>query len=211
MRFLLAGPTLLPHVRSGILTALAVSGQACSPSLPEVPTIDEAGVKGYQADFSLILMTPKQVPDDIGAKFRQAVVDAQRTPEATERLKASDQIVIGSTPEQAVAKVAQDFAKWGAVARKIGLSLDRAGSGPLSLQRSTSTRLAQELDWPSHNLDHLPRPRLAQRQRCEFECPRHQHQSRQQRRNLRLPAQRQQQPPYRSRRPGALPRCAQPD
>jgi tripartite-type tricarboxylate transporter receptor subunit TctC len=121
---LLAGPTVLPHVRSGKLTALAVSGQARSPSLPEVPTIEEAGVKGYEADFSLILLAPKQVPDDIVAKFRQAVVDALRTPEATERLRASDQIVIGSTPEQAVAKVAKDFAKWGAVSRKIGLSLD---------------------------------------------------------------------------------------
>ena len=121
---LLAGPTVLPHVRSGKLTALAVSGHARSPSLPEVPTMDEAGVKGYEADFSLILMAPKQVPDDIVAKFRQAVVDALRNPEATERLKASDQIVIGSTPEQAVTKVAKDFAKWGAVSRKIGLSLD---------------------------------------------------------------------------------------
>lgn len=121
---LLAGPTVLPHVRSGKLTALAVSGQARSPSLSEVPTIEEAGVKGYEADFSLILIAPKQVPDDIVAKFRQAVVDALRNPEATERLKASDQVVIGSTPEQAVAKVAKDFAKWGAVSRKIGLSLD---------------------------------------------------------------------------------------
>ena len=121
---LLAGPTVLPHVRSGKLTALAVSGHARSPSLPEVPTMDEAGVKGYEADFSLILIAPKQVPDDIVAKFRQAVVDALRNPEATERLKASDQIVIGSTPEQAVAKVGKDFAKWGAVSRKIGLSLD---------------------------------------------------------------------------------------
>ena len=121
---LLAGPTVLPHVRSGKLTALAVSGQARSPSLPEVPTIEEAGLKGYEADFSLILMAPKQVPDDIVAKFRQAVVDALRTPEAIERLRASDQTMIGSTPEQAVAKVAKDFAKWGAVSRKIGLSLD---------------------------------------------------------------------------------------
>ena len=51
---LLAGPTVLPHVRSGKLTALAVSGQARSPSLPEVPTTEEAGVRGYEADFSLI-------------------------------------------------------------------------------------------------------------------------------------------------------------
>lgn len=121
---LLAGPTVLPHVRSGKLTALAVSGQGRSPTLPEVPTIAEAGVKGYEADFSLILLAPKQVPDELVAKFRQAVIDALRAPEATERLKATDQIVIGSTPEAAAAKIAKDNAKWGAVARKIGLSLD---------------------------------------------------------------------------------------
>jgi tripartite-type tricarboxylate transporter receptor subunit TctC len=121
---LLAGPTVLPHVRSGKLTALAVSGQERSPTLPDVPTIAEAGVKGYEADFSLILLAPKQVPDELVAKFRQAVVDALRTPEAAERLKATDQIVIGSTPEAAASKIAKDNAKWGVVARKIGLSLD---------------------------------------------------------------------------------------
>jgi tripartite-type tricarboxylate transporter receptor subunit TctC len=121
---LLAGPTVLPHVRSGKLTALAVSGQGRSPTLPDVPTIAEAGVKGYEADFSLILLAPKNVPDELVAKFRQAVIDALRTPEATERLKATDQTVIGSTPEAAAAKIAKDHAKWGVVARKIGLSLD---------------------------------------------------------------------------------------
>jgi tripartite-type tricarboxylate transporter receptor subunit TctC len=121
---LLAGPTVLPHVRSGKLTALAVSGQGRSPTLPDVPTIAEAGVKGYEADFSLILLAPKQVPDELVNKFRQAVVEALRTPEASDRLKATDQIVIGSTAEQAVAKVNKDFVKWGSVARKIGLSLD---------------------------------------------------------------------------------------
>lgn len=121
---LLAGPTVLPHVRSGKLMALAVSGQERSPTLPDVPTIAEAGVKGYEADFSLILLAPKQVPDDVVGKFRQAVVEALRTPEATERLKATDQTVIGSTPEAAATKIAKDNAKWGVVARKIGLSLD---------------------------------------------------------------------------------------
>jgi len=121
---LLAGPTVLPHVRSGKLMALAVSGQERSPTLPDVPTIAEAGVKGYEADFSLILLAPKQVPDDVVGKFRQAVVEALRTPEATERLKATDQTVIGSTPEVAASKIAKDNAKWGVVARKIGLSLD---------------------------------------------------------------------------------------
>ena len=117
-------PGLLAHAKNGKLRALGVAIPARSPYLPDVPTIAEAGVKGYEADFSLILLAPRQVPDELVNKFRQAVVDALRTPDATERLKATDQVVIGSTPEQAVAKVAKDFAKWGEVARKIGLSLD---------------------------------------------------------------------------------------
>ena len=121
---LLAGPTVLPHIRSGKLIALAVSGQARSPTLPDTPTISEAGVKGYDADFSLVMWAPKQVPDDLVQKFRQALLDGLKMPETAERLKATDQLVIGSTSEEAVARIAKDYAKWGAVTKKIGLSLE---------------------------------------------------------------------------------------
>jgi len=121
---LLAGPTVLPHVRSGKLIALAVSGQSRSPTLPDTPTISEAGVKGYDADFSLVMWAPKQVPDEVVQKFRQALLDGLRLPESVERLKATDQVVIGSTSDDTAARIAKDFAKWGAVTKKIGLSLE---------------------------------------------------------------------------------------
>ncbi len=121
---LLAGPTVLPHVRSGKLIALAVSGQARSPTLPDTPTISEAGVKGYDADFSLVMWAPKQVPDDIVQKFRLALLDGLKLPESVERLKATDQVVIGSTSEETAVRIAKDYAKWGAVTKKIGLSLE---------------------------------------------------------------------------------------
>ena len=121
---LLAGPTVLSHIRSGKLIALAVSGQARSPTLPDTPTISEAGVKGYDADFSLVMWAPKQVPDDLVQKFRQALLDGLKMPETAERLKATDQLVIGSTSEEAAARIAKDYAKWGAVTKKIGLSLE---------------------------------------------------------------------------------------
>jgi len=121
---LLAGPTVLPHVRSGKLIALAVSGLARSPTLPDTPTISEAGVKGYDADFSLVMWAPKQVPDELVQKFRQALLDGLKLPETAERLKATDQLVIGSTSEEAAARIAKDYAKWGAVTKKIGLSLE---------------------------------------------------------------------------------------
>ncbi|MBL8349103.1 MAG: tripartite tricarboxylate transporter substrate binding protein [Burkholderiaceae bacterium] len=121
---LLAGPTVLPHVRAGKLVALGVSGSQRSPTLPDVPTIAEAGVSGYQADFALAMFAPKGLPEAILTRFRQAFVDALKSPDVTEKLKAGDQVVVGSTPAQAAATLAADSKKWGEVARRIKLGLD---------------------------------------------------------------------------------------
>ena len=121
---LLAGPTVLPHVRAGKLVPLAVSGTTRAPTLPDVPTVAEAGVKGYDAMFTLALWAPRGVPDDIVAKFRQAWADALWVPEVVERLKQTDQTPVVSTPEAAAAQLSRDSVKWGAVARRINLGLD---------------------------------------------------------------------------------------
>jgi tripartite-type tricarboxylate transporter receptor subunit TctC len=121
---LLAGPTVLPHVRAGKLVALAVSGSTRSPTLPEVPTMAEAGVKGYEANFTLVLYAPRGVPEPVLARMRQAFVDALNAPDVTDKLRAGDQQVVSSTPAQAAAQLAADAAKWGAVVRRIGLGLD---------------------------------------------------------------------------------------
>jgi tripartite-type tricarboxylate transporter receptor subunit TctC len=121
---LLAGPTVLPYVRAGKLIALGVSGSSRSPTLPEVPTLSEAGVPGYQADFSLVVFAPRGVPEPIIARFRQAFVEALRAPEVTEKLKAGDQTVVGSSPADAAATLAVDSQKWGALVRRIHLALD---------------------------------------------------------------------------------------
>jgi tripartite-type tricarboxylate transporter receptor subunit TctC len=121
---LLAGPTVLPHVRSGKLVALAVSGQARSPTLPDVPTIAEAGVPGYAADFSLVMYAPRGTPQPVVEQFRLAFVDALKSPEVTEKLRASDQVVVGSSSAQAAAQLAAESKKWGEVARRIKLGLD---------------------------------------------------------------------------------------
>lgn len=121
---LLAGPTVLPHVRSGKLYALAVSGAKRSPVLPEVPTLDEAGVKGYQADFGLVLLAPKGTPEAIVSRFRQAFVDALKSPDVVEKLKASDQLLVASTEIEAAQSLATNSKKWGDVVRRIKLSID---------------------------------------------------------------------------------------
>jgi tripartite-type tricarboxylate transporter receptor subunit TctC len=111
-------------VRAGKLVALGVSGSTRAPTLPEVPTLAEAGVAGYEANFTLVLFAPRGVSDAVIARMRQAFVDALQLPEVTEKLKAGDQQVVGSSSAEAAQVLAADSAKWGAVARRIGLGLD---------------------------------------------------------------------------------------
>jgi tripartite-type tricarboxylate transporter receptor subunit TctC len=121
---LLAGPTVLPHIRSGRLVALAVSGKERAPTLPEVPTISEAGMPNYEANFGLVFWAPKVTPDALILKFNQALAAALKSPDVVERLLKTDQIVTASTPTDAAARLASDSIKWGEVARRIKLGLD---------------------------------------------------------------------------------------
>jgi tripartite-type tricarboxylate transporter receptor subunit TctC len=115
---------VLPQVRAGKLVAIAVSGSTRSPALPDVPTLAEAGVPGYRADFALVMFAPRATPEAIVVRFRQAFIDALKAPEVLAKLEAGDQTVVGSTPAQAAAQLAADSKKWGEVARRISLGLD---------------------------------------------------------------------------------------
>ncbi len=121
---LLAGPTVLPHVRSGRLIALAVSGKERAPTLPEVPTMAEAGLQKYEANFALVFWAPKATPDALVAKFNQALASALKSPDIVERLAKTDQTVVASSAAEATNKLAADYLKWGEVARRIKLGLD---------------------------------------------------------------------------------------
>jgi tripartite-type tricarboxylate transporter receptor subunit TctC len=121
---LLAGPTVLPHIRSGRLVALGVSGKERSPTLPEVPTLAEAGIQKYEANFGLAFWAPKATPDALVSRFNQALAAALKSPDVTERLLKTDQVVVASSPAEASARLAVDSKKWGEVARRIQLGLD---------------------------------------------------------------------------------------
>jgi tripartite-type tricarboxylate transporter receptor subunit TctC len=121
---LLAGPTVLPHVRSGRLVALGVSGKERSPTLPEVPTMAEAGIQKYEANFGLVFWAPKSTPDALVSRFHQALTAALKSPDVVERLLKTDQTVVASSGADAATRLMADSLKWGEVARRIKLGLD---------------------------------------------------------------------------------------
>ncbi len=121
---LLAGPTVLPHVRAGKLLALAVSGSARSPAFPDVPTMAEAGMPGYVADFSLVMFAPKGTPEAMVKRMRDTFAEALTAPDVAEKIKALDMTVVASTSAEAAKVLSADSKKWGEVARRIKLGLD---------------------------------------------------------------------------------------
>jgi tripartite-type tricarboxylate transporter receptor subunit TctC len=120
----LATPTVLPHVKSGKLKALAVSTRARSPLAPEVPTAEEAGVAGFDAPFYLVLFAPKGTPPAIVARMNAEVAKALAEPEVRQRAAALDIVTLGGSPQDARATLEGTARKWAPVVKRIGLKLD---------------------------------------------------------------------------------------
>lgn len=120
----LAGPTVLPHIRSGKLTALAVSGAKRSPLLPEVPTVAESGFANFDASFSLVLFAPKSMPAMQVQKMYETMAAALKHPDMLEKLTMSDQSIAADNPTETAARLTRDAQRWGEVARRINLRLE---------------------------------------------------------------------------------------
>jgi len=120
----LATPTVLPQVKAGKLTALAVSTVTRSPLAPDVPAAAEAGAPGFDAPFYLILFARKGVPEAILARMNREVVKALESPEIRERAAVLDVVTLGGTPQEAAKVLKEAAAKWAPVVQRIGLKLD---------------------------------------------------------------------------------------
>jgi len=104
---------LFPHIRSGALRALAVGGAQRSPSLPDVPTIAEAGVPGYEATSWIGLLAPAATPPAIIAALADAVDRALREPSVREVLLRDGSDVVASKPGEFREVIEHDDAKYG--------------------------------------------------------------------------------------------------
>lgn len=114
----------MPHVQSGKLRALAVTGPKREPRLPEVPTISEAGVPGYSGTSWFTLAAPRSMPAALVDKLNHDVQQALTSPEAVARLDKLGITFTPNTPAQAAAYFKAETVKWNRVIEAAKLQLD---------------------------------------------------------------------------------------
>ncbi len=114
-------PTVLAHVKSGKLRVLAVTGKRRSPELPGVPTVDEAGVPGYELSPWYGLLAPSGAPREIVARLAAEVTKIVRAAEISDKLAVQGAEVAGGTPEEFRAVIQADISTWARVIKDAGL------------------------------------------------------------------------------------------
>jgi tripartite-type tricarboxylate transporter receptor subunit TctC len=116
--------SIAPHAKSGTVRALAVSGARRSPAFPDLPTIAEAGVPGYEAPTWNGVIAPAAVPRPIIDKLNAAINRAIASQTFKDRFAMIGDEPAGGTPEEFGELIRKDSAKWGEVVRRAGARLD---------------------------------------------------------------------------------------
>jgi tripartite-type tricarboxylate transporter receptor subunit TctC len=117
-------PSSTEHIKNGTLRALAVTTLERAASFPDVPTMDEAGVPGYQTNTWNALFAPAGTPPEAVAALNAAAVAAVNDPAVKARLAEVGAIVIGSTPEELATHVAAEVTRWAPVVEQSGARIE---------------------------------------------------------------------------------------
>ena len=104
---------LIPHIRGGSLRALAVGGTERSPALPDVPTVAEAGVPGYEAVSWIGMVAPSGLPGPVMDKLWGAVHTAMQDKAVDDNLVSGGSEIVASKPEEFRKVMERDYAKYG--------------------------------------------------------------------------------------------------
>ena len=117
-------PNVLPHVKAGKLKGLAVSSKTRSHFAPEIPTVDEAGVPGYEVGVWFGVLTVAGTPPDIVKRLNTEMVKILTSPEIKDRISKSGVDVIAGSPEQFSAFLKSEVARWAKVIQEAGIKAD---------------------------------------------------------------------------------------
>lgn len=116
--------TPLPYLSNGRLRGLAVTTRSRQPAIPQIPTMDEAGVPGFEVSGWYGVLAPAGTPREIIEKLNSEIVKMMRSPEINEQFVKQGLEVFASTPEQFSAKIKSDSVKWGKVVRATRATVD---------------------------------------------------------------------------------------
>ncbi|WP_348682550.1 Bug family tripartite tricarboxylate transporter substrate binding protein [Acidovorax soli] len=117
-------PSVIPHVRSGKLRAIAITTSKRSAELPDVPTIAEAGVPGYEAMSWFGMFAPAATPKPVLDKLTGALAKVLANPEVKKKIADQGGEPVNETPAQFATFIKSESAKWGKVVKESGASLD---------------------------------------------------------------------------------------
>jgi len=117
-------PPTVPLVKGGKLRALAVTTKTRSPLMPELPTIAESGLPGYETVAWFGVLAPAGTPPEIVNRLSQEIAKIAKSPEMREKLLAMGAEPVGSTPEEFKGVIDRDIAKWKPLAQKVGIKVD---------------------------------------------------------------------------------------
>jgi tripartite-type tricarboxylate transporter receptor subunit TctC len=111
----------VPQIRAGRLRPLGVSALKRSGAIPEVPTISESGLDGYESSSWFGFLAPARTPREIVAKLHGEIIKAMKLPEVQERLAGLGLEPVGNTPAQFGEQIRSDLAKWRKVVQAAGI------------------------------------------------------------------------------------------
>jgi tripartite-type tricarboxylate transporter receptor subunit TctC len=114
-------PALVPHIQSGRLRALAIGSLKRFPAIPDVPTFDEAGVKGYEATTWFGLMAPIRTPKEIVSRLNAEVVKIIASPEVSKRFVADGLEPIGGSEAEFARFIRDEITKYAKVIKAAGI------------------------------------------------------------------------------------------
>ena len=117
-------PSSLPHIKSGKLRALATTGAKRDPALPDLPTIAEAGVPGYESGVWFGLMVPAGTPKDIIARLNAETAKGAKSPEFVKRMTELGYNIIPGSPEAMDDMIKTEIARWTPIVKASGAKVD---------------------------------------------------------------------------------------
>ena len=116
--------SLLPHVKTGKLKALAVSTSRRTPAAPNIPTVAEIGLPGYDVGGWYGFVTPAGTPAPLIQVLNGAILESLKKPEVVSALATNGADVVGSTPETFAAHIDSEITRWGRVVKQAGITQD---------------------------------------------------------------------------------------